>query len=101
MSNILPDYDTKFPFPVSRSDADCSFAEEEDLVQFARAIRASDHPDPELEYIVTSLNEWQVPMDRRAKIRDASVRSPDEAREGYSYRLLRWPAFVRPNATHR
>jgi hypothetical protein len=65
------------------------------LLEFARAIRASDNPDPELEYIVTSLNEWQVPRDRRAKIRDASVRSPDEAREGYSYRLFRWPAFVR------
>lgn len=71
-----------------------SFAKEDDLLEFARAIRASDNPDPELEYIVTSLNEWQQPQDRRIKYRKASERTSDEGREGYSYRLLRWPAFV-------
>src|SRR5208282_5937640 len=67
---------------------------EEDLLEFARAIRASDNPDPELEYIVTSLNEWQQPQERQIKSRKASDRTPDEGREGYSYRLLRWPALV-------
>jgi hypothetical protein len=72
-----------------------SFALEEDLLEFAKAIRASDNPDPELEYIVTSMNEWQAPKERRIKTRKASERTPDEGREGFSYRLLRWPAFVR------
>ena len=73
----------------------CSFAKEEDLLEFARAIRASDNPDPELEYIVTSLSEWQQPQQRRtSSSRKASLRTPDEGREGYSYRLFRWPAFV-------
>src|SRR5208282_5923818 len=67
---------------------------EEDLLEFAKAIRASNNPDPELEYIVTSLNEWQQPQDRRIKSPKASDRAPDEGREGYSYRLLRWPALV-------
>lgn len=71
-----------------------SFAVEEDLLEFAKAIRASDNPDPELEYIVTSMNEWQAPKDRRTRSRKASERTPDEGREGFSYRLLRWPAFV-------
>jgi len=61
------------------------------LLEFAKAIRASDNPDPGLEYIVTSINEWQAP---RARSRKASERTPDEGREGFSYRLLRWPAFV-------
>jgi len=64
------------------------------LREFAKAIRASDNPDPELEYIVTSINEWQAPRGRRARNRKASERTPDEGREGFSYRLLRWPAFV-------
>lgn len=64
------------------------------MLEFAKAIRASDNPDPGLEYIVTSLNEWQQPQDRRAKSRKTSGRTPDEGREGYSYRLLRWPALV-------
>lgn len=71
-----------------------SFAVEEDLIEFAKAIRASDNPDPELEYIVTSINEWQAPQDRRLRSRKASERTPDEGREGFSYRFLRWPAFV-------
>jgi len=66
----------------------------EDLSEFARAISASDYPVPELEYIVTSLNEWQVPKERSIRSRNASSRTVDEGREGYSYRLLRWPAFV-------
>jgi hypothetical protein len=70
-----------------------SFAKEEDLLEFAKAIRASDTPDPELEYIVTSLNEWQAPQNRR-KRKNASERTSDEGREGYSYQLFRWPAFV-------
>ena len=74
-------------------EADGSFAKEEDLLEFARAIRASDTTDPELEYIVTSMSEWQAPH-RRATIRKASSRTADEGREGYSYRILRWPAFV-------
>lgn len=80
------------PFSVGRPDG--SFAKEEDLLEFAKAIRASDTPAPELEYIVTSMNEWQAPQDRRTKTRKASERTPDEGREGYSYQLLRWPAFV-------
>jgi hypothetical protein len=76
------------------ADGYSSFAKEEDLLEFARAIRASDNPDPELEYIVTSLNEWQQPQDRRRVGKRASLRTPDEGREGYSYRLFRWPAFV-------
>lgn len=63
------------------------------MLEFARAIRASDTPDPELEYIVTSMSEWQAPH-RRATIRKASSRTADEGREGFSYKLLRWPAFV-------
>ena len=71
-----------------------SFTREEDLLEFARTIKASDGPDPGLEYIVTSLNEWQQPQERYRK---ASDRRVDEGREGYSYRLLRWPAFVIAN----
>ena len=63
------------------------------MLEFARAIRASDHPGPELEYIVTSMSEWQAPQ-RRSTSRKASARTADEGREGYSYRILRWPAFV-------
>ena len=70
-------------------------------MEFAKAIRASDNPDPELEYIVTSINEWQTPRDRRARSRKASERTPDEGREGFSYRLLRWPAFVCDSAEIR
>jgi len=66
------------------------------LLEFAKAIRASDNLDPELEYIVTSINEWQAPNDRRTRSRKASERTPDEGREGFSYHLLRWPAFVCP-----
>ena len=75
------------------ADVDGSFAKEEDLLEFASAIRASDTPDPELEFIVTSMSEWQAPP-RQTLTRKASVRTADEGREGFSYRLLRWPAFV-------
>jgi hypothetical protein len=91
----LPDYDTNF----AKEEVRCSslplfVLTLEDLSEFARAISASDYPDPELEYIVTSLNEWQVPKERPLRSRNASTRTADEGREGYSYRLLRWPAFV-------
>ena len=68
-----------------------SFAKEDDMAAFARAIKMADDPDSDYEYIVTSINECQPPSE---KIRKASDRSPDEGREGYTYRLLRWPAFV-------
>jgi hypothetical protein len=61
------------------------------MAAFARAIKMADNPDSDYEYIVTSINECQPPSE---KIRKASDRSPDEGREGYTYRILRWPAFV-------
>lgn len=67
---------------------------EEDLLAFGKAIHASDTQDPRLEFIVTSINEWQTSDNQRPKTRKASERTKDEGREGYSYRLLRWPAFV-------
>jgi len=67
---------------------------EEDLLAFDKAIHASDTRDPRLEFIVTSMNEWQTSDNPRPKTRKASERTKDEGREGYSYRLLRWPAFV-------
>lgn len=63
------------------------------MLEFARAIRASDNPDPELEFIVTSMSEWQAPQ-RRSATKKVSARTADEGREGFSYRILRWPAFV-------
>jgi hypothetical protein len=92
MRTQLPDYDTKYPSHCGCA-ADGSFSKEEDLLEFARAIRASDAPDPELEFIVTSMGEWQPPS-RRTATRKASARTADEGREGFSYRILRWPAFV-------
>jgi len=71
-----------------------SFAKDEDMAAFARAIKIADNPQSPYEHIVTSINEWQVPIETISKPRKASDRSPDEGREGYTYRLLRWPAFV-------
>jgi hypothetical protein len=72
-----------------------SFAVEADLESFGYAIEAGEHQDSSLEYIVTSLNEWNPPDDPRRGNRRSSERTSDEGREGYSYRLLRWPTFVR------
>jgi len=71
-----------------------SFAKEEDMAAFARAIKMADNMESPYEHIVTSINEWQAPTETLSKARKASDRSPDERREGYTYRLLRWPAFV-------
>ena len=85
----------------SLPDWDNDFVNEEDIVEFAKALSAPEnspsqddltHPDsqPASSLFITALNDWR-PVRQRVRRKRHPRRGKDETREGYLYGLLKWP----------
>src|SRR6266480_251719 len=86
----------------SLPDWDNDFVNEEDIVEFAKALSAPEnspsqddltHPDsqPASSLFITALNDWRPVRQRVRRKRRNPRRGKDETREGYLHGLLKWP----------
>ena len=86
----------------SLPDWDNDFVNEEDIVEFAKALSAPEnspsqddltHPDyqPTSSLFITALNDWRPVRQRVRPKQKHRKRGKDETREGYLYGLLKWP----------
>src|SRR5690348_12498003 len=86
-------------------DYDNDFVNEDDFVQFAKALAAPEtSPSTEdltqisdIPHHFTAHNDWRPVhqrVRRRKKSKAAPRRGKDETREGFVYVLLKWPLLV-------
>lgn len=77
--------------PYTVPDFDNDFISQEDLDEFARALSAPEATS------VTALNDWS-PIHQRVKRTKTRRKTPkrrtDETREGYVYRILKYPLLI-------
>jgi predicted acylesterase/phospholipase RssA len=90
---LLPDYDN-------------DFVNEDDFVQFAKALSAPENSpssedltaaQPAPYTFITALNDWRPVhqrVRRRGKPKKAPRRGKDETREGIVYIILKWPLLI-------
>lgn len=99
----LPDIDTDFVNLDGKSPPNHPTGEElegfflttslanTDLAAFARAVNA---PDASEEDFITALNDWR-PVRQRIRRKNPkkrlAKRGKDETREGFGYKILKWP----------
>ncbi|KAF2155948.1 patatin-domain-containing protein [Myriangium duriaei CBS 260.36] len=97
--------------PLNLPDFENDFVDEDDFDEFAKALTAPDmspseedllNPKQPTEFI-TALNDWKPvhqrvrgrPSDKRkGKTRKPPRRGKDETREGWTYKLLKWPLLL-------
>lgn len=100
-----PDSVSAFDFTLL-PDFDNDFVNEDDFVEFAKALAAPDNspstedltsPLPEPRTFITALSDWR-PIHQRVRRRKKSKTPPrrgkDETREGFVYVLLKWPLLL-------
>ncbi|KAH6620347.1 acyl transferase/acyl hydrolase/lysophospholipase [Boeremia exigua] len=111
MADVKKDTDGPDPFSPSAFDLaqlpdhDNDFVNEDDFIQFARALAAPETSPstedltapPDTPHHFTAQNDWRPVhqrVRRRKKSKAAPRRGKDETREGFVYVLLKWPLLV-------
>ncbi|TKX27479.1 hypothetical protein C1H76_0316 [Elsinoe australis] len=103
-------YDPSGWDPKTLPDYDNDFVSEDDIRAFADALAAPEHSPSEEDLLnpkqptefITALNDW-LPIHQRVKGRAGARKSrtkkpprrgKDETREGWTYKVLKWPMLI-------